>query len=73
MRLRNAKKVLNANRFVEDTEKYIKRWDGILYLETKKGLLEESKESLRLICKKYKFKNAAQAKRFVDNFKSKKK
>ncbi len=57
-RVKNAHRVNHVCNFVQETEIYLKKWDGVLYMETKKRLCEESKQQLAEICKKLKFKNA---------------
>ena len=60
-RLRNAHKVVNVNNCVVETEAYIEKWSGVLYLETKKQLCAEMKQKLLDVCSKYGFANAGEA------------
>jgi len=53
-----ANKVINMYRCYKETAAYTKRWDGVLYLKTKKGLCNELKVKLNEVCKKYGFENA---------------
>ena len=53
-----------------DSIAYIKRWEGILYLETKKRLLNELKSKLDTACNKYGFKNAHAAIGFIKYLKT---
>jgi DNA-directed RNA polymerase subunit F len=60
-RLQNAHKVVNINNCVMETEAYIEKWSGVLYLETKKQLCAEMKQKLLDVCSKYGFANAGEA------------
>ena len=72
-RLRHAHKIVYLNGCVKDTENYLKRWDGILYMETKKNLHEELRFKMREMCEKYQFKNAGQAIGFIEKIRINKK
>lgn len=64
-RIRNADKVVNIYQCLQDTEKYVKKWDGVICVDTKKNLLSELKRKLFNICEKYGFRNAQHAMQFT--------
>jgi len=64
-----ANKIIRIHKCHEDTVKYLKRWDGIIYLETKKRLCEELKEKLDYELKYYGFENAHAAIGFIERSK----
>ena len=68
-----ARKIINIYDCHKDTLTYIKRWDGILYLETKKHLLAELQSKLDEACTRYEFKNAHAAIGFTEGLKLKRK
>lgn len=73
LKARGAHKVINVYTCYQETEAYIKKWDGILYLETKKKLLQELKEKLDEVCVKYNFKTPHSAIGFIERKNNKKK
>lgn len=52
-----ANRITQTLKCLQETKAYVKRWDGELYLETKKNLIKELQEKLDLLCKKYEFEN----------------
>lgn len=50
----------------KETEEFIKRWDGELYLETKKNLVKELCGKLEVLCTKHEFDNPREAINFLD-------
>lgn len=66
---RGAYKVIEVFYCFQETEKYVKRWEGIIYLETKKRLCKELKEKLKITCEKHGFKNAHEAIGFIERSK----
>jgi hypothetical protein len=69
IKIRNASKVVNIYDCMKATEAYIERWDGVLYLETKKNLCEELRNKLKSICAKFGFETPHEAVRLVrDNY-----
>lgn len=71
-KMRGVHRVVHLSKGIEDTKAYIKRWDGELYLETKKNLLNEMVYQLATACKKYGFKNEAEAIRFKERIERRK-
>lgn len=64
-RIRNASKVINVFNCLQETKTYVKRWEGVIYLETKKKLMAELELKLSQICKKYNFRNVEHALTFT--------
>lgn len=60
-RLLHCNRIIRVNDCHKDTQHYIERWTGVLYLETKKKLCKEIKAELAMRCKEGGFKNAAEA------------
>lgn len=65
-KLLGAKKVIEVYQCFIETDQYIKKWSGILFLETKKALCAELNLKLKDICKKYGFENAHAAMGFQE-------
>lgn len=53
-----ANKIVKIHTCLIETIDYVKRWDGILYLETKKNLVKELEGKVNTACKLYDFKSA---------------
>ena len=60
-----ANRIANTYRCYVETKEFVVRWDGELYLETKKNLIKEMSEKLDLMCKEYEFENAQVAVGFL--------
>ena len=60
-----ANKIQHVYECYVDTLLYVKRWDGIIYLETKKRLLAELQQKLNTLYVLYKFKGIKEVNGFI--------
>lgn len=71
-RLKYAKRIVKANSALKDTKAFIKRWEGIIVVETKKRLCAEMEAELKSRLEQYKFKSVGEAEGIVRRNENKK-
>ena len=61
-----AVRIQNTYKCYMEAQIFIKRWENIIYLETKKRLCAELKEKVDALCKKYQFAGPKEAIAFLE-------
>lgn len=61
-----ANKIARTHKCYKETSAFIKRWDGEIYLETKKLICKELKDKLDSLCMQYEFENVHAAIGFLE-------
>lgn len=60
-KIKHCNRIIKVHKCLTETATFVKRWDGIIYLETKKRLCAELQNQLAEKCKEGGFKNAGEA------------
>lgn len=64
-----ANRIARIHKCYKETKAFVKRWDGIIYLETKKRLCDELTKKIKDECEIYGFANAHSAIGFIEKSK----